>query len=191
MLSGVLNGQFNGPRINRRKLLTGAGAALACGVPRLSCAGAAASGRQAPGMNGGPSPAVEINGRRVQVAGFYRLGISFAIDGTVVTSDLNFLRLVPGHPPGLIEIGLVQLTPGANPFLVRDDLARTLPGVRLSHFDCHRRSSICMRKLKSYRCRRKRPHPSSWDGIYSVSGSSPCPTLSLDTTPVSCSTNSS
>src|SRR5712691_1475311 len=50
MLSGVLNGQFNGPRINRRKLLTGAGAALACGVPRLSCAGAAASGRQAPGI---------------------------------------------------------------------------------------------------------------------------------------------
>ncbi len=50
MLSGVLNGQFNGPRINRRKLLTGAGAALACGVPRLSCAGAPASGRQAPGI---------------------------------------------------------------------------------------------------------------------------------------------
>jgi glyoxylase-like metal-dependent hydrolase (beta-lactamase superfamily II) len=50
MLSGVLNGQFNGPRMNRRKLLTGAGAALACGVPRLSCAGAAASGRQAPGI---------------------------------------------------------------------------------------------------------------------------------------------
>jgi putative ABC transport system permease protein len=73
------------------------------------------------------SPSVEINGRRVQVAGFYRLGISFAIDGTVLTSDRNFLRIVPGHPPGLVEIGLVQLTPGADPLRVRDDLARTLP----------------------------------------------------------------
>ena len=50
MLSGVLNGQFNGVRIGRRELLTGAAAALACGVPRLSFAGAAASGQQAPGI---------------------------------------------------------------------------------------------------------------------------------------------
>ncbi len=83
--------------------------------------------RHAPGTSGGTSAAVEINGHRVKVAGFYRLGISFAIDGTVVTSDLNFLRIVPGHPPGLIEIGLVQLAPGADPLVVRDDLARTLP----------------------------------------------------------------
>lgn len=73
------------------------------------------------------SPAVEINGYRVQVTGFYRLGISFAIDGTVVTSDVNFLRLMPGHPPGVVEIGLVQLNPGADPLRVRDDLARALP----------------------------------------------------------------
>ncbi|HXB56507.1 MAG TPA: ABC transporter permease DevC [Vicinamibacteria bacterium] len=95
--------------------------------PEFGISGDQPPRRQAPGMNGGTSPAVEINGYRVQVAGFYRLGISFAIDGTVVTSDLNFLRLVPGHPPGLIEIGLVQLTPGADPLLVRDDLVRTLP----------------------------------------------------------------
>jgi putative ABC transport system permease protein len=95
--------------------------------PEFGISGDQPPGRSAPGMNGGPSPAVEINGYRVQVAGFYRLGISFAIDGTVVTSDRNFLRLMPGHPPGLVEIGLVQLTPGADPLLVRDNLARTLP----------------------------------------------------------------
>src|ERR1700692_3865109 len=50
MLSGVLNGQFNGVRINRRELLTGAAAALACGAARPSFAGNAASGRQAPGI---------------------------------------------------------------------------------------------------------------------------------------------
>jgi putative ABC transport system permease protein len=83
--------------------------------------------RPAPGTNRGASPAVEINGYRVQVVGTYHLGISFAIDGTVVTSDLNFLRLMPGHPPGLVEIGLVQLAPGADPLVVRDDLTRTLP----------------------------------------------------------------
>src|ERR1700681_4725913 len=50
MLSGVLNGQFNGVRIDRRELLTGAAATLACGVPRLSFAGTAAGGQQAPGI---------------------------------------------------------------------------------------------------------------------------------------------
>src|ERR1700682_4099568 len=50
MLSGVLNGQFNGVRIDRRELLTGAACMLACGVPKLSFAGAATNGQQAPGI---------------------------------------------------------------------------------------------------------------------------------------------
>ena len=50
MLSGVLNGQFNGVRIDRRELLTGAAGMLACGVPKLSFAAAATNGQQAPGI---------------------------------------------------------------------------------------------------------------------------------------------
>src|ERR1700730_4899412 len=50
MLSGVLNGEFDGVALNRRELLTGAAAMLACGVPRRAFASAAASGQQAPGI---------------------------------------------------------------------------------------------------------------------------------------------
>src|SRR3984893_15586583 len=50
MLSGVLNGKFDGVAVNRRELLTGAAAMLACGVPRRAFAAAAASGTQASGI---------------------------------------------------------------------------------------------------------------------------------------------
>jgi putative ABC transport system permease protein len=70
---------------------------------------------------------VELAGRQVTVAGLFRLGTSFGIDGTALTSDLNFLRLVPDRGPGLIDIGLIQLAPGADPRAVQAHLAHTLP----------------------------------------------------------------
>ncbi len=70
---------------------------------------------------------VEVNDRRLQVRGVFRMGTSFGIDGTVVTSDLDFLRLNPQRPPGLAEVGVLKLAPGASPEAVRDELARTLP----------------------------------------------------------------
>src|SRR5258706_4068466 len=50
MLSGVLNGQFNGSRVSRRQLLAGAAGMLACGVPHPVFANVAGSERQAPGI---------------------------------------------------------------------------------------------------------------------------------------------
>jgi len=69
----------------------------------------------------------EIGHRRVQVVGLFRLGTSFGIDGSIVTSDLNFRRIFPHRKPGLIDLGLVHLEPGADPGAVRDAIARTLP----------------------------------------------------------------
>ena len=71
---------------------------------------------------------VEVNDRRLVVRGVFRMGTSFGIDGTVVTSDLDFLRLNPQRPPGLAEVGVLKLAPGASPEAVRDALARLLPG---------------------------------------------------------------
>jgi putative ABC transport system permease protein len=70
---------------------------------------------------------VEVNDARVQIRGVFRMGTSFGIDGTVVTSDLDFQRLSPGRPLGLIEVGLVRLAPGASPEAVRDELTKALP----------------------------------------------------------------
>jgi putative ABC transport system permease protein len=66
--------------------------------------------------------AVEVNDRRVTVIDLFRLGTSFGIDGSLVTSDLNFLRLFPDRPPGLIDFGLIVLDERASPAATRDRL---------------------------------------------------------------------
>jgi len=61
----------------------------------------------------------EVNDRRVAVEGVFRLGTSFGIDGTLITSDLNFRRLFPDRDVGRIDLGLIQLAPDADPASVR------------------------------------------------------------------------
>lgn len=69
----------------------------------------------------------EIQGRNVRVIGLFRLGTSFGIDGSLITSDTNFLRIFPQHQRGLIQFGLIQLKDGADPDAVRDLIAADLP----------------------------------------------------------------
>jgi putative ABC transport system permease protein len=69
----------------------------------------------------------EVENREVTVVGLFHLGTSFGIDGTLITSDLNFLRLFPSRQEGLIQIGVIRLKPGADAAAVRDRLATTLP----------------------------------------------------------------
>jgi putative ABC transport system permease protein len=69
----------------------------------------------------------EVNGRSIQVVGLFQLGTSFGVNGTLLTSDLNFLRIFSGHPQNLVELGVIRLKPGANAANVRDALERGLP----------------------------------------------------------------
>ena len=69
----------------------------------------------------------ELGDRRIEVAGLFDLGTSFGIDGSVITSDLNFLRLFPDRSPGAIDLGLVKLEPGVDPDAVRDAIAARIP----------------------------------------------------------------
>jgi putative ABC transport system permease protein len=74
----------------------------------------------------------EVNDRRVTVIDLFDLGTSFGIDGSLVTSDLNFLRLFPDRAPGLVDFGLIRLRPGADATAVGRRLARALePDVRV------------------------------------------------------------
>jgi len=70
---------------------------------------------------------VELNNRRVRVGGLFAFGTSFGIDGSVLTSDTNFLRIFPNRERGLIELGLVRVQPGVDPERVRSVLRETLP----------------------------------------------------------------
>ena len=69
----------------------------------------------------------ELGGRLIEVAGLFELGTSFGIDGSIITSDLNFLRLFPNRSPGAIDLGLVELEPGVDAGAVRDAIAALIP----------------------------------------------------------------
>jgi putative ABC transport system permease protein len=70
---------------------------------------------------------VEVNDREVEVGGLFTMGTSFGIDGSIVTSDSNFLRLFPNRRRGLIELGLIHLRRGADVEAVRNALRALLP----------------------------------------------------------------
>ena len=58
---------------------------------------------------------VELEDRRVRVGGIFTLGTSFGSDGTVVTSDLNFIRIFDEQRSnGLIDMGVISLKDGAS-----------------------------------------------------------------------------
>src|SRR5690242_20862718 len=69
----------------------------------------------------------EVSGRAIMVKGLFSLGCSFGIDATLVTSDLNYLRLFPFQSPGEISAGLIRLRPGVDARAVRAALAAGLP----------------------------------------------------------------
>jgi putative ABC transport system permease protein len=69
----------------------------------------------------------EINDRTVTVVGLVEIGPSFGIDGTVLTSADNWLRLFPDRSRNQIELGLVTLKPGVDPIAARDRMRSYVP----------------------------------------------------------------
>ena len=69
----------------------------------------------------------EVNDREVDVVGTFEMGTSFGIDGTIITSDDNWLRLFPERPRGDIQLGLIRLVAGADAIAVRSELEEYLP----------------------------------------------------------------
>jgi putative ABC transport system permease protein len=82
-------------------------------------------GQVAAKVAGGQAVEAEINGlRRMKVVGTTAIGANFAVDGNMVTSDVNFLRLFPARPPGSVDLGVIRLRPGARKEQVKAELAR-------------------------------------------------------------------
>jgi len=69
----------------------------------------------------------ELNERRVEVVGLFKMGTSFGIDGNIMTSEDNWLRLFPDRSRGEIELGLITLHDHANAEQTRDRLRNYLP----------------------------------------------------------------
>jgi putative ABC transport system permease protein len=58
----------------------------------------------------------EVANRKLIIGGLFELGASFAADGTLITSDTNFLRIFDNRRAGLINVGLINLKPDASPY---------------------------------------------------------------------------
>jgi putative ABC transport system permease protein len=70
----------------------------------------------------------EVNNRRINVVGLFRLGTSFGVNGNIITSDINFLRLFgKRRQQGLIDFGVIKLEAGANIDWVIANLKANLP----------------------------------------------------------------
>ena len=69
----------------------------------------------------------EVNNREVDVVGTFEMGTSFGIDGIIVTSDDNWLRIFPEHPRNEIHVGLLDVAETADVEAVRDGLRAFLP----------------------------------------------------------------
>jgi putative ABC transport system permease protein len=84
-------------------------------------------GPVAEAIEAGERVVTEINDREMEVAGLFRMGTSFGIDGTVITSDDNWLRLFPDKPRSEIQLGLIRIEDGRNVDRVRDAMDAWLP----------------------------------------------------------------
>ena len=69
----------------------------------------------------------EVNDRQIRVGGLFEMGTSFGIDGSLMTSDDNWLRLFPDRSRNDIQLGLIKLKHGSDAEPVRDRLREFLP----------------------------------------------------------------
>ncbi len=75
----------------------------------------------------GQEVTAEMYGRRVTIGGLFEMGTSFGIDASVITSDVNFLRIFPNRSPGSINLGLIRLREGADLATVQREIRELLP----------------------------------------------------------------
>jgi putative ABC transport system permease protein len=75
----------------------------------------------------GKSVSTEVGDRKINISGLFSIGASFGADGSLITSDLNFLRIFPRRNPESVSVGLISLQPGTDSRLTADALQAKLP----------------------------------------------------------------
>ena len=74
----------------------------------------------------GKTLSTEAERRTLSISGLFALGASFGSDGTLMASDVTFLRQFPRRNVGSLSLGLIQLQQGADADLVAERLRRHL-----------------------------------------------------------------
>ena len=75
----------------------------------------------------GKTISTEIQERKINIKGLFLSGASFAADGNVITSDLNFHRILARRHPSQVSAGLIKLKPGVDPQQMAEALKLSLP----------------------------------------------------------------
>jgi putative ABC transport system permease protein len=75
----------------------------------------------------GKTVSTEVGDRKINISGLFSIGASFGADGSLVTSDFNFLRIFPRRNPESISVGLITLQPGTDSRLTADAMQKILP----------------------------------------------------------------
>lgn len=78
-------------------------------------------------IEAGKEVTTEIDRRTIAISGLFKLGASFGADGTLISSDENFLRLFPRRQAGSINLGLIYTEPSADATQVAAALKTYLP----------------------------------------------------------------
>jgi putative ABC transport system permease protein len=63
-------------------------------------------------VQSGKVATTEVERRTIKIDGLFRVGASFGADGSLITSDENFLRMFPRRQSSNISLGVVHLKPG-------------------------------------------------------------------------------
>ena len=69
----------------------------------------------------------EILGRQLVLGGLNAVGASFVADGSVMTSDQNFLRIFSDRQAGEVSVGLIRLKPGSDVNATANLIRQNLP----------------------------------------------------------------
>jgi putative ABC transport system permease protein len=75
----------------------------------------------------GKSVTTELADRKIMLRGLYTIGASFGPDGSVMTSDQNYLRIFDTAEPGQVSVGRILLRSGSDPERVVEELSKLLP----------------------------------------------------------------
>jgi putative ABC transport system permease protein len=74
----------------------------------------------------------ELRGVRAVIKGLFTMGVTFAADINLITSDTNFKNYFPDQTADDIQLGVIQLEPGVDPRQVQATLRRFLdPSVQV------------------------------------------------------------
>ena len=83
-------------------------------------------------VSGGETYSTELRGTRAVITGLFTMGVTFAADINLLTSDTNFKNYFPDQSEDDIQMGVIQLEPGVDPRRVQATLRSFLdPSVKV------------------------------------------------------------